>query len=158
MMSKTSLLAREKYSFSDAAVDGLHNGVIAGVFMGIYVLLIFLLGGLPVEEVMSYFNDSTSSPLYGAVIHIAVSAIYGLIYALIFLPITSRRQNISGIGLAVLPGMIYGVMLWGIAYFIILRESLPLGFAPSIHLLTSHLVYGVLLGFLTQRSFSANQI
>lgn len=156
-MSKTSLLAREKYSFSDAAVDGLLNGVIAGVFMGIYVLLIFLVGGLPVEEVMSYFDDSRSSPLFGAVIHLAVSAIYGLIFGLIILPITSRRQNISGTWLAVISGMIYGVLLWGIANFLMLRESLPVGNVPGIHLLTSHLVYGILLSYLTQRSFWANQ-
>jgi hypothetical protein len=41
-MSKVNLMKREGYSIGDVAVDGLLNGVIAGVAMAIYMLLMLL--------------------------------------------------------------------------------------------------------------------
>lgn len=156
-MSKTNLLTREKYFSGDAAVDGFLNGVIAGVFMGMYVLLIFLVNGLPPEEVMLFFDNSISSPLYAPVVLLAVSGIYGLVYGLIILPIISRWENIPRVGIAAATGIIYGILLWSIANFIILPESLPAGYVPGIYLLTSHMVYGLLIGLMTRQSYAAKE-
>ena len=89
-MSKVNLMKREGYSTGDAAVDGLLNGVIAGVAMAIYMLLMLLINNVPLGEIFSYFRSTTSSPVAGTLVHLAVSAIYGVVFGLAFAYLTKR--------------------------------------------------------------------
>ena len=81
-MSNSNLITQEEHSIGDAAVDGLLNGIIAGVGMGLYVLLIFLVYSVPAGEIIEFFGSFTDSPLVSALIHLAISGIYGVLFGL----------------------------------------------------------------------------
>ena len=151
-MAKTDSLTQENYAIGDAAVDGLLNGVIAGVVMGLYMLLVFLANNVPIGEILSYFSNTTTSPIIGALIHLAISGIYGVLFGLVYSQLTNHWQMLSSLWIAVTSGLAYGAILWLVASFIVFRGSLMAVGIPGEHLLIAHLFFGLLLGLLTKRS------
>lgn len=68
----------------DYAVDGLFAGFWAGAAMAIFLALVGLVDGRPPLETIAYFDPTAAgSWLTGAFSHLAVSAIYGLVFGLL---------------------------------------------------------------------------
>lgn len=130
----------------DTAVSGLFNGLRGGLAMAAVILLTSLLAGQGMDT-LGYFSTATPvPPLQGLLGHLAVSCIYGMIYALL------RRW--TGLNrLTRLPGWlagsIYALGLWGVAvgYLLPAAQSLLLSLPWEI-LFFSHLAYGLVLGLL----------
>lgn len=91
-MDHSKSLMRARRSAGDAAVDGLLNGAVAGAAMAIYLLIISVATGASLAATLSAFDlDQGVSPVRGAVIHLAVAAIYGMVFSLIYRMIERRR-------------------------------------------------------------------
>jgi len=82
--------------------------------------------------------------LVGTLIHFILSAIFGIIFALL----VSRGLRVTTeYGAPVVAGLVYGGLIWLVAYFIILPILNPLlleVYAPSF--IMQNLVYGTVLG------------
>lgn len=134
------LVARNT-TIGDAAVDGLLGGVAAGIAMAAYLVGVSLLGGEGLA-VLNRFDPNAASPAVGALMHLAVSGVYGAAFGVVFKWV--RRFNLP----AWLSGLIYGALLFALAAIVILPSSRSaLGGIPTLHFGIAHLVYGLVLGF-----------
>jgi hypothetical protein len=150
MTDKTTLISREQET-GEIAVDGLIAGFIAGLAMAAYLVLSGLLSGIPLTETMGYFDPGPNARwLVGTLAHLAVSGIYGAVYALLFMAAARKRPSLLRFRL--LLGLVYGLVLFAIARGVVLpaAES-PLMQITTIHLLLAHAVYGLALGFILDR-------
>jgi hypothetical protein len=141
----------EKTTAGDAAVNGLLNGMLAGAVMAAYLIVALGISGESLVDVLSRFGSANGamSPLVGAVSHLAMSAIYGIGFALIWRWIARRSQRR---GLALVGGLIYAGFLFTIAELILLPAAgSPLLDIP-LHFGIGHAIYGVTLGLFTRRS------
>lgn len=93
------------------------------------------------------------SPLVGGLLHIAVSCMYGALFASACqLPVrrwfpTASIWTVTGIGLG------YGGLLLILAQFVLLPQTgSPLFEIPPAHFAIAHLMYGASLGFLVGRN------
>lgn len=136
---------------SDAAVDGLLYGLAAGLLMAMYLLAAAWTAGLSPGQVLGGLAPSSSaSPLSGALTHLAVSGVYGLLYGLALR--TLSRKPPQGTG-AWAGGLIYGTVLWALARVVLLPASgSSLLDLPPAHVAIAHALYGLALGFLMGRS------
>ena len=111
-MKDVRSLARSQAAFGDVAVDGLIAGVGAGILMAAYVVATgFVLGEGP-GVVLSRFDPAVPPlPQIGILMHLAVSAIYGILFGLgerviIRGPLNATRSTslglLYGLGLFVL--------------------------------------------------------
>lgn len=130
----------------DTAVSGLFNGLWGGLGMAAIILFTSLLAGQGLDY-LGYFSAETPvHPLVGLLGHLAVASIYGMIYALLRRWTgLSRQARLPGW----LAGSIYALGLWALAVGFLLpaAQSLLLSLPWGI-LLSSHLVYGWVLGLL----------
>jgi hypothetical protein len=138
-------------TFGDAAVDGLVAGVLAGLAMAVYLAVIGLARGEALGLTFGRFDTGAArSPLTGALVHLAVAGVYGVVYGL------GRGLLNRSRGLGSVPGWLtgaaFGLAIWAVAHVLILpgtqsplRELSPLVFLPA------HLVYGVPLGMVFAR-------
>jgi hypothetical protein len=83
MMTRSHLVQKEK-TIGDTAVDGLTAGLVSGIAM----VLVLIIGGLleqtPPLQIVGYFDPAQGGGwLTGLLAHLAVSAIYGVIFALL---------------------------------------------------------------------------
>lgn len=147
-MTQTQTISR-RINLGDAAVEGLLAGIGAGIGMAVSLLLTQLLQGhLPQEALGSFDVSGSGSPVVGAVMHLAVSGVYGVVFGLVW----SRIPALKRWG-TVLAGMVYGLVLFFIAEAIILpRSASPLASSPLWELGLAHLVYGALLGAILARA------
>jgi hypothetical protein len=103
-MAGTQPFLRKANSAGDADVDGLCSGVVAGAAMGLYLLVIRLLIGQGLAVVLGRFDPAGGAfPLTGALAHLAVSGVYGLLFGLLgYLGTGWRRIPVwlAGLGLA----------------------------------------------------------
>lgn len=132
----------KKMTMGDFAVDGLLGGLVAGLAMAFYLLISGLLTGHRLADLFSSFSAGESTtPLRGALTHLAVSAIYGALFGVASIGL--RRWPIS---LKLLGGL-YGLFLFLIARFAVLPglESTLLTFS-IFHFAVAHLIYGGVLG------------
>jgi hypothetical protein len=89
---------------------------------------------------------AASAVLLGTLIHLSVSALLGLLFGLLshwMLKLT------TDFGLALLTGMIYGMLIWLLAYFVILPQidsALLETYVPAY--IVQHIVYGLVTGLL----------
>ena len=140
----------------DAAVEGLFGGMIAGIAMAVYLMLAGLTFGQgPLDLLNSFGGNGGSTPLVGLLLHLGVSGVYGIVFALIC-RLTARRMGLKpALWLVGLSGGIYGSLLWILAQTILLpATSSPLTAIPSGHFLLAHLIFGISLGTLTNRERS----
>jgi hypothetical protein len=138
-------------AWGDAAVDGLLAGLAAGLLMAAYLWLAGLLQGVSIGALFARFDPGQpASPLTGALVHLAVSGVYGVAYGLGLklaggLPLAQRAPGW-------LLGAAYGLALLGVAYGVVLPGTgSPLRELPPIHLAAAHLLYGLALGRLAGR-------
>jgi uncharacterized membrane protein YagU involved in acid resistance len=151
---ETSKRVGKAIGFGDAAVEGLLNGIFAGAVMAALVLAIQVLGGVAPLTALGYFDaGGNASPLVGLFTHVAVSGIYGVIFSLLMLMVGrmfGARMNFE-MGLAF--GIVYGALIFAMAEWIILpRTNSPLREMPVWAFGTAHLVYGIVLAWLSARN------
>jgi len=132
----------ENMTAGDAAVSGLLNGIVGGAAMAAYLLIALGIGGESPA-------GGAASPLAGAVSHLAMSAIYGVVFALIWRLIARRTP---GRGLAMLGGLIYAGILFAAAEFVLLPAANSPMLDIPVHFGIAHVIYGLVLGLLTRRS------
>jgi uncharacterized membrane protein len=151
-MSNSQPLIRAHSTTGDAAVDGLIHGVMAGVVMAIYLVLIGLATGAGLVATLSAFDlGQGSSPVRGALIHLAVAAIYGIVFSLAY-RLIARRRSIERSG-SVIIGFLYGLLLWLITQIAFAAGiNVALSSLPTVHLAVAHVIYGAVLGWLTGRT------
>ena len=138
----------------DAAVEGLLNGILAGLAMGVVIIAMETVAGVNPFEVLTYFALSEdTTPLLGLFTHIAVSAIYGVLFGILSMTIARSLGARANLGVWLALGAAYGLLILGIAEGIVLpRTTSPLLGLPVWAFGTAHLVYGIVLAWLTQRS------
>ena len=135
----------------DAAVDGLLNGVVAGVAMAIYLVVSGVLTGAGLAATLSAFDlGQGASPVRGALIHLAVAAIYGMVFSLLYRLIGRGRP--IGRGGTVSMGVTFGLLLWLITQIAFAAGiNVALSNLPAVHLAVAHVIFGAALGWLTGR-------
>jgi hypothetical protein len=106
---KTATVRGKAQSASDAVIDGLMAGILAGVGMLGVIILMGLMVGLNPAEVLSKFGTGQNiTPLTGALVHLAVSGIYGAVFGMLVYLLPMRfRERVPGW----LTGLVYGSIL-----------------------------------------------
>jgi len=150
-MSNSQPLIRARSSIGDAAVDGLLNGVMAGVVMAIYLMISGVLTGTGVAATLNAFDlGQGTSPVRGVLIHLAVAAIYGMVFSLLY-RLIGRGRSI-GRGGNVLIGLAYGLLLWLITQITFAAGiNVALSSLPATHFAVAHALFGLVLGWLIGR-------
>ncbi|MCC7352328.1 MAG: hypothetical protein IT330_01120 [Anaerolineae bacterium] len=150
-MAESKRLTAREIPMGDAAVDGLLAGVGAGLAMAVYVVAVGLASGEAMATILGRFAPGESaSPLSGALLHLAVSGVYGLVFGL-GRGLIARfwRHRLPGW----LTGLAYGLLLLALAKTIILPGTgSALLSIPFAHFALAHIIYGLSLGYLVDRS------
>jgi hypothetical protein len=143
-MSQMKDLVAKRSTIGDSAVDGLFAGVGAGIVMAVYFLAAGLIGGEGPALVLSRFDPSaTASPLTGALVHLAVASVYGMLFGVVHRFIRPGWLPIW------LLALLYGVVLLALAEAVVLPSAASLLRAvPFWSFGLAHLIYGVTLGVL----------
>ena len=144
-MEKSHLVRMEK-STGDTAVDGLIAGLAAGLAMALFLALAGLVNGTQPLVTLGYFDPARAGNwLTGALAHLAVSAIYGVIFALL--------QRVAGwirpsfLRLHWLWGVGYGLLLYGLARGVVLTAiANHLTQIAAWQMGAAHLLFGLVLG------------
>lgn len=140
---------RKKRTAGDVAVDGLLAGVVAGLIMLGYLLLVALVGEEGLATMLGHFAPGPEgSPLAGTVAHVAVSGIYGALFSVAARLLPGRPPLFT-----IIAGVLYGLLLLWLAVIAFLPGAgLTLAEVEPFHLTMAHLVYGVSLAWLSQRN------
>jgi hypothetical protein len=151
MVRTGKAVSERQRTAGDAAVDGLLAGAGAGIAMAAYLVVIGLLAGEGPASVLTRFDPARQgSPLIGVMIHLAVSAVYGLLFGVIYRLV--GRGRLSGRAAGALIGLAYGLALLLVAQGLALTGAgVALRGIPALHFTAAHLVYGVVLGWLVAR-------
>jgi hypothetical protein len=136
--------------FGNAAVSGLFSGLIGGLVMALVMVLLAVLNGGTPDKMLSRFSTGIpGSAITGILTHLAMSAVYGILFGILLHGLRSAwKGRIAGW----LAGFVYGFILFLMAAGLILPNStsslieLPLGC-----LLLGHLSYGLGLGLAYRR-------
>ena len=130
----------------DAAVDGLLAGLLAGVVMAVYLLITGVVNGDGIGNILGRFAPGeATTPVAGALSHLAVAGIYGAVFGMLSMPLRKRVPAWAA-------GLVYGGVL-----FLIARYALLPGTGSSllevsvVHFGIGHLLYGGVLGWQTGR-------
>ena len=128
-------------TIGNIAVEGLLVGIVAGIAMVVYLVLVGLLAGQGISAPLARFAPTQpGSPLAGGFTHLAVSGVYGMLFGVLYQPLKKHIPNwLVGIG--------YGAVLFLVAEFALLPGSgSPLTEIPTLHFAVAHLIYGAVLG------------
>ncbi len=149
-MIETKRLSHSERKISDVALDGLFGGVAAGVAMAVYLVAWGLMTGAGLGAVLGMFDPSERGiALTGALTHLAVASVYGILFGMIWW--TLRRTLRLSVP-AWLVGAIYGLALLLVAKAVVLPAAgSPLAEIPTLHFAVAHIIYGVVLGYLSER-------
>lgn len=134
--------AKRDSRVGDAAVDGLLAGLGAGVVMAVYLLITGMLAGEAMGTIMGRFAPGgETTPLTGALSHLAVSAIYGAVFGVVTLPLRKRVPAWAA-------GLVFGMVLFLVARYALLPGTdSSLLEMPPVHFGIAHLLYGGVLGW-----------
>jgi len=145
-MTKMSLMRKEK-AWGDTAVDGLLAGLVGGLVMGLFLGLVGWLAGRSPLELLGHFDPAQAgSWLTGLLAHLAVSAIYGAVFGLLWGAVGRIRPSLVRWGW--LLGLGYGLLLWLMALGLVLTAvGAPLAQILPWQFGLAHLIYGLALGF-----------
>jgi hypothetical protein len=136
----------KRKSIGDAVIDGLLAGIGAGLVMALFLLLAGVLSGDAPADVIGRFDPARSNNLVASLLtHLALSAIYGAIFGLLFQMPVRWRPTLLRFGW--LAGLLYGLVLYTIA-----RSAMWAGADsglvnfPTTILLLAHAIYGLVIG------------
>ncbi len=134
------------FSSGDRAVNGLLGGFFGGLAMAGVIILAGLLAGDAWQQAVTRFIPlGQQSLLQGILLHLGVSAVYGIVYGLL-LPLIPRRVP------GWLAGLAYGLLLFSLAQLIILPQTgSGLANLPVWALAAAHAVFGLVLGWRSPR-------
>lgn len=136
-------------SAGDAAAAGLLHGLAAGLAMAAVLAAAGLLAGRTPASTLAAFSLSqqpaVSSAVTGLLGHLAVAAVYGLIWGLAWRVIGGRTAIPAWLG-----GLVYGLLLWGGAQLLVRSFGSGLAQLAPWALLAGHLVYGLTVGWLSR--------
>ena len=160
MVRTERMVSARRRTTGDAAVDGLLAGAAGGVAMtGVLVLSAWLTGEGPVRMLERFAPAGSASPVMGAMIHLAVSAVYGLLFGMIYRLVgRGRLADFGGLSRAgrpagVLLGLVYGLALILAAQGLASTSAgAALRGIPALHFAVAHLVYGAVTGWLIART------
>jgi hypothetical protein len=153
MMADTTTFKRKEVSFSEAIVDGLYAGVLAGLIMAAYLALTALLRSETLGVLFSRFDPTPqAAPLKGFLLHLAVSGVYGILFGLIWFLVSNPPRSAPSAWQAVLLGTVYAAGLFFLGWTILLPASgSSLRQLPGWDFGLAHLAYGASLGYLVYR-------
>jgi len=148
-MTNLNSLTRDYPKSGDAAVNGLFGGMVAGVGMAVALVITGLITGSSALTTLARFDPATNGKaLTGTLAHLAVSGTYGLIFGLIWNTAIRLMRAHPSLWQSILAGAGYGLLLWLGAHFILLPGTRsPLSEIAIWQFLSSHLIYGLLLGW-----------
>ena len=148
-MNKQIDLSARSHTTGAVAVDGLLHGIAAGIVMALYLIVAALTYGESPAALLGHFNPpGAESPLVGLVMHLGMSAFYGILFALLWWAL--RRPAAPGVALAA--GVGYGFVLALFAELVLLPAShAALQQVPPLHFAIGHVFYGLVLGYLAHR-------
>ena len=151
MAERNGVLVKENTA-GDTAVDGVLAGLVAGLISALLLILIGLISGDSPGTVLGRFDPSLAgNPLIGGLLHLATSAVYGMMFALLFRLIGRRWSGANR--LVWLLGLLYGLLLLVIAEVVILSGfETMLGDFSTGAFAAFHIVYGLTLGIALERS------
>lgn len=151
MANGSGYVTHSKKGIGDVAVDGLLAGMAAGVGMGVLLMALGLIEGVGPFELLGRFDPAgAKSAAVGGLLHLAVSGIYGVLFAIVYSVIRGRRPAANRYGALI--GATYGLMLWLAAQYVFLPElNSPLGEMSPLSFAAGHLAYGWILGQLLAR-------
>ena len=152
MANNSQTINNHRKTIGDIAVDGLLAGMAAGVVMALWLILVGLLGGEGPAATLGRFDPGAGGlPAIGALMHLAVAGIYGVIFALVVQAL-SGRWSLSPKPALYLVGVAYGLLLWLVARLVVLPDlNQTLGDITALNFLAAHILYGVALGYLLGR-------
>jgi hypothetical protein len=150
-MSQKKMGTQQTMSMGETAVDGLLAGLVGGVLMALFLAAAGWLAGTPPLTTLAYFDPAQAgSWLTGLLAHLAVSAIYGVLFGLLLGGVGLIRP--SALRWRLLLGMGYGLLLWVLAMGLVLTAvGAPLAQMPAWQFGLAHLVYGLALGLWLQK-------
>jgi hypothetical protein len=143
-MVKSDSIIKNHSSSGDTAVSGLFSGLQGGIAMAVVIVIFSLLAGQGLGYLSYFTSGAPVIPAQGLLGHLAVSSIYGMLYAL------ARRWT----GLdhftwlpGWLAGMIYALGLWVIAMALLLPATKSMFLSlPWVVFFAGHIAYGLVLG------------
>jgi hypothetical protein len=130
----------------DTAVDGLIAGLVAGGTMALFLALAGLFSGRQPLATLGYFDPARAGNwLTGLLAHLAVSAIYGVVFTLLLRLLGRIRPSLlAHIGLW---GVGYGAILYSLAAGVVFTAvANPLTQITAWQMGAAHLLYGLVLG------------
>ncbi len=154
-MIKNGKRMEKTLGIGDSAVDGLFSGMLAGLFMEIYLILSGWFSGLSLVDALIRISPIQGLPPASSVLlHFSVSGIYGLLFGLAVYWLARNMFDPKWLAFGRplqwwgwLIGLVYGMILLAVAVLVVLPDSAsPMGQIPFIHLIFAHLVYGLVLG------------
>ena len=145
-MDKIGLISINKKSVGNLAVDGLIYGLVSGMAMYLSLATFALISGEAPGTLLEHFSSGAlTSPVQGLLSHLAVSAIYGMLFGALIWPVLLRlspNKIINGLG-----GLVYAVLLLVLAQIAILPGTgSPLAQLPFWQWALAHGIYGSVLG------------
>jgi hypothetical protein len=143
-MAKAKIFTKTQVSAGDAAVTGLFSGLQGGAAMAGIIVLFSILNGQGLSYLGYFSAGEPIIPLVGLVTHLAVSSIYGMLYALgRRLTGLDRRKLLPGWA----AGLVFALGLWLIAVVLFLPAAKSLLLTlPWVVFLTGHIIYGLVVG------------
>jgi len=138
---------------------GIIGGIIAGVIFAMSEMVMAVLLGTPAVAPLQMIGaialgpgvlppaaPTASTLLAGVVVHMILSAIYGVVLALIALAIPVLRSSVrvlTGIG------MVWGLVLWLVNFYLIAPVAFPwFGMAnPVVQFIAHVFFFGAVLGY-----------
>ncbi len=135
----------QEQTTGDAAVDGLLAGVGAGIICVTYLVIVGLISGQTLAAVLGPFDPTQGQVLAGGLVHLAVSAVYGVLFAVLYRWLDRGWPWASG--RAWLFGLLYGLILLLVAEGAS-QTGIDTAFSdlPMVNTALFHLLYGLALG------------
>ncbi len=142
---------RQAQSTGDKAVDGLLAGLLAGLAMALTLVAVALVSGESPGVMMGRFDVvGDNAAATGALLHLAVSGIYGAVFGLIYYGVVGLWPRTQPFGW--LMGLLYGLLLWALALGVFLPAAAsPLLDIPTFGFTLAHVIYGLVLGYRVQK-------
>ncbi len=147
-MTTSRCVVSKEVSAGDAAVEGLWQGLAAGIIMAVVLVIGGMLGGdSPAMTLARFGARGGVTPAAGALSHLATAGVYGIVWGVLWRLLGRRLPLPAWAG-----GLIYGLLLFLVAQVMLIAVDSPLRDISPLSLGLAHVVYGFVLGLLTGRS------